>query len=125
VEGVHKAVDMGYKSIAVTIISAEDAQKLREMEKELKDVNIYIFVVHTTGLTEEEAEILFDHADIVTGCASKTIRKTGEDREIFSVGASIPIYGVTESGEKFIKRRIEKIGGIKDKKDAKIPEPLI
>jgi putative methanogenesis marker protein 8 len=124
-EGVRKAIEMGYKNIAVTIVSAEDAQKLGELEKELKDVNIYLFVVHTTGLTEDEAEILFDHADIITGCASKTIRKTGEARQIFSVGASIPIFGVTESGKKFIDIRVKKIGGLKDKNDAKLPEPLI
>lgn len=125
VQGVQKAVEMGYKNIAVTIVSAGDAQKLRKLEKELKDVNIYLFVVHTTGLTEEEAENLFDHADIITGCASKTIRKTGENRQTYSVGASIPIYGVTEAGKKFIEIRIKKIGGLKDKKDAKLPEPLI
>lgn len=124
-KGVQKAVNMGYKNIAVTIISAEDAWKLRELEKELKDINIYIFVVHTTGLAQEDAERLFDHADIITGCASKNIRKTGEDRETFSVGASIPIYGVTEAGKEFIKRRIHKIGGLKDKKNAKLPDPLI
>lgn len=124
-EGVQKAVDMGYKNIAVTLVSADDAKNLRKMEKELTDVNIYIFVVHTTGLTEEEAESLFDLADIITGCASKSLRKTGEDRQTFSVGASIPIYGVTEMGKRFIDIRVKKIGGLKDKKDAKIPEPLI
>ena len=125
VEGVQKAVNMGYRNIAVTIISAEDALKLRTLEKELRGVNIYIFVVHTTGLTRKEAEVLFDQADIVTGCASKTIRKTGEGRETFSVGASIPIFGVTDAGKEFIERRIKKIGGLKDKKNAKLPEPLI
>lgn len=125
VQGVQKAVEMGYRNIAVTIVSAGDAQKLRKLEKELKDVNIYLFVVHTTGLTEEEAENLFDHADIITGCASKTIRKTGENRQTYSVGASIPIYGVTEAGKKFIEIRIKKIGGLKDKKDAKLPKPLV
>jgi putative methanogenesis marker protein 8 len=125
IKGVQKAVDRGYNNIAVTIVSAADAQKLRQIEKKLKDINIFIFVVHTTGLSTEEAETLFDNADIITGCASKTIRTTGEDRQTFSVGASIPIYGVTEAGKKFIDLRIEKIGGLKDKKDAKLPEPLV
>jgi putative methanogenesis marker protein 8 len=124
-EGVLKAVDMGYKRIAVTIVSAEDARKLRELEKELKNVQIYIFVVHTTGTSVEDAETLFDNADIITGCASKFIRQTGENRKIFSVGASIPIYGITEAGKTFIERRIQKIGGLKDKRNAKLPEPLI
>lgn len=125
VEGVQKAVKRGYKNIAVTIVSAEDALKLRELEKGLEDVNIYIFVVHTTGLTQKEADILFDQADIITGCASKTIRKTGERRETFSVGASIPIFGVTAEGKEFIRRRIKKIGGLKEKMNVKLPEPLI
>ena len=124
-EGARKAMDMGYKDIAITIVSAEDAKKLRELEEESNNVNIYLFVVHTTGLTQEEAEALFDSADIITGCASKTIRKTGEDREIYSVGASIPIYGVTQAGKNFIERRIRKIDGLKDKKGAKLPQPLI
>jgi putative methanogenesis marker protein 8 len=124
-KGARKAIEMGYKNIAVTIVPAEDAQNLRELEKKFKDVNIYIFVVHTTGLTEEDAEILFDNADIITGCASKCMRNTGGDRETYSVGASIPIYGVTDAGKKFIEKRVEKIGGLKDKKDAKLPEPLI
>jgi hypothetical protein len=41
------------------------------------------------------------------------------------VGASIPIYAISKNGEKFLKMRIEKIGGLKEKKDAKIPDPLI
>lgn len=125
IDGVFKAVDMGFKSIAVTIVSAEDARQLRELERELHDVRIYLFVVHSTGTSLEDAEILFKNADVITGCASKFIRKTGKDKNIFSVGASIPIYGVTEAGKKFIEKRIEKIGGLKDKKDAKLPEPLV
>ena len=124
VKGAQKAVNMGYKNIAVTIVSADGARKLRELEKKLEELNIYLFVVHTTGLNKKEAEIIFDHVDVITGCASKNIRKTGENRQTFSVGASIPIYGVTEAGKRFIARRIQKIGGLKDKKDAKLPEPL-
>jgi putative methanogenesis marker protein 8 len=125
IKGVLKAIEMGHKKIAVSFISAEDARKLREIEKENEEVNIYIFAAHVTEMSREEAEELFDYADIITGCASKYIREVGEEREIFTVGASIPIYGVTEAGESFLKRRIEKIGGLKDKPDAKIPDPLL
>ena len=125
IKGVLKAVDMGYKNIAVTIVSADDAKKLRELGNDLKDINIYIFVVHTTGLSMKDAEVLFENADIITGCASKCTRNTGHERNTYSVGASIPIFGVTETGKKFIERRIEKIGGLKSKKDAKLPDPLI
>ena len=125
IEGVLKAIKMGHKDIAVSIISAEDAKKLRDIEKEHEGVNIYIFAAHVSEMSKEEAEELFDYADVITGCASKYVREIGENREVFTAGASIPIYGVTEAGEKFLKRRIEKIGGLKDKKGAKIPDPLI
>lgn len=124
-QGVLKAINMGYKKIAVTIIEADDSQKLREIENKFKDTRIYIFVVHTTNISPKDAEILLNHADVITGCASKWIRKIGEDQKIFSVGESIPIYGATEDGELFIHTRIQKIGGLKAKKDAKIPKPLI
>lgn len=125
IKGALKAISMGYKNIAVTIISPDDAKKIREIEKEHEDIKIYIFAAHVTGMSKDDAEALFDTADVVTSCASKYIREVGKDREVFAVGASIPIYGVTEDGEKFLKIRIDKIGGLKDKPHAKIPDPLI
>lgn len=125
IKGVLKAIKMGYKNIAVSVISTQDAKKLREIEKEHKDINIYIFAAHVSEMSKKDAESLFDSADVITGCASKYIREVGEKRNLFKAGASIPIYGVSEAGEKFLKRRIEKIGGLKQKKDAKIPKPLI
>lgn len=124
-EGVIKAIDDGYTKIAVTVASAEDARKIREIESKNEDVKIYIFTVHTTGLSKEDAEAIFEDADVITACASLQIRKTAEKKDAFSVGASIPIYAASEDGEKFLKMRIEKIGGLKDKKDARIPDPLI
>lgn len=125
VEGVLKAIEMGYKNIAVTVAGAEDAVKLREIGKEHKDLNIYIFAVHVSELSRKEAETLFESSDVITACASKHVREIAEEKEVFSVGASIPIYGVTEDGKNFMLRRIEKIGGLKDKKNARSPEPLI
>ncbi len=125
VNGVLKAIKMGHKKIAVSIVSSEDAVKLRAVEKENPGVHIYIFAAHVSGMSEDDAKTLIDNSDIVTGCASKNVRKIAEEMEIFSVGASIPIYGVTEDGKNFILRRIDKIGGLNDKKDAKIPKPLI
>lgn len=125
IQGVIKAINNGYKKIGVTISSAADAVKIKEIESQHEDVNIYIFTVHTTGISREDAEILFDHVDVITACASIHIRNIAEERDTFSVGASIPIYATSKNGEKFLKMRIEKIGGLKEKKDAKIPDPLI
>jgi len=125
IKGTFKAIEMGYKRIAVTIVSAEDAKKLREIEKENNDLKIYIFAAHVSEISEKNAETIFNNADVVTGCASKYIRKIGDEKEFFKAGLSIPIYGVTESGKRFLKMRIDKIGGLKEKKNPKIPEPLI
>lgn len=125
VEGVIKAINGGYKKIGVTVASAGDALEIRELESQHEDVKIYIFTVHTSGISREDAELLFEHADVITACASFHIRNIAEERDTFSVGASIPIYATSKDGEEFLKMRIEKIGGLKDKKDAKIPDPLI
>jgi putative methanogenesis marker protein 8 len=125
IAGTLKAIEMGFKKIAVTIVSADDAIRLREIESENEDVNIFIFVAHVTEMSEENAITIFNHADVVTGCASKYIRNIGKEKEYFVAGDSIPIFGVTDAGKRFMELRIEKIGGIKDKKDPKIPKPLI
>jgi putative methanogenesis marker protein 8 len=125
VQGVQKAIDMGYKEIAVTLVSPYDAAKIREIEKNNEKVNIYIFAVHVTGQSPYEAQELFEYSDVLTACASHTIREIGEKSALLKVGASIPIYAATKIGKEFLLMRIEKIGGIKDKKDARQPEPLI
>ena len=125
IKGTLKAIEMGYKKIAVTIVSAADAKKLREIESKNKGIKIYIFAAHVSQISKEDAKTIFDNADVVTGCASKYIREIGGEKDCFKAGASIPIYGVTEAGKRFLKMRIDKIGGLKEKKDAKIPKPLI
>ena len=126
VDGLRLAIDNGYKNIAVTICLAEDGIILRELEKEYEDINVYIFAVHSTGLGREEAEIIFDTADVVTGCASKHLRDIGKELNVFSVGTSIPIFAASDNGEKFIKLRLDKIGGPKKKTgNSKQPNPLV
>lgn len=130
IEGGKLAIKNGYKNIAVTIAFPEDAKKLRELEKEMnkenKNIKIYIFGVHTTGLSLEESKEMFNYADVITACASKTMREIANDKAIFTVGQSIPIYAATEKGKEFLKLRLNKIGGSKPKKDnPKIPYPLI
>lgn len=125
IAGTLKAIEMGFKRIAVTIVSADDALRLREIERENEDVKIFIFVAHVTEMSREDALIIFDNADVITGCASKYIRAIGYEKNYFVAGDSIPIFGVTEAGKKFLELRIEKIGGLKEKKDPKIPKPLI
>ena len=126
IEGIKLAISKGFKNIAVTITLAEDADGIRKLKEENPDVNIYVFVVHTTKKTAEEARKLFDGCDVATACASKYIREIGEKESIKTVGQSIPIFAHTENGKKFLEMRLERIGGEKPKKDnPDLPYPLI
>jgi len=129
IEGIELAKSYGYENIAVTITKGEDGKKIRSLKKEYdekgENINIYLFAVHNTGVDKEEAEQLFDCCDVVTACASKSVREIGEKIATKKVGESIPIYGATEKGKEFLELRVEKIGGMKSKKDPKLPKPLI
>lgn len=126
IEGIKLAIEKGFKNIAVTITLAGDAEPIKKLQKENPDVNIYVFVVHTSKRTAEEARALFDICDVATGCSSKHMREIGEKESIKTVGQSIPIFSRTENGKKFLEMRLERIGGPKPKKDnPDLPYPLI
>ena len=125
-KGIELAISKGFKNIAVTITLAEDADKINALKEKYNDVNIYVFVVHTSKRTSEEARKLFDACDVSTGCASKYMREIGENESIKTVGQSIPIFAHTEDGKKFLEMRLERIGGEKPKKEnPDLPYPLI
>lgn len=126
IEGIKLAIEKGHKNIAVTVALAEDIDKINMLKEEYPDVNIYVFVVHTSKRTPDEARKLFDGCDVATACASKNIREIGEKESLKIVGQSIPIYARTDDGKKFLEMRLEKIGGEKPKKDnPDLPYPLI
>ncbi|WP_298499439.1 methanogenesis marker 8 protein [uncultured Methanobrevibacter sp.] len=125
-EGIKLAIEKGCKNIAVTVALASDIDKINRLKDENPDINIYVFVVHTSKRTPEEARKLFDGCDVATACASKNIRDIGEKESVKIVGQSIPIYARTEAGKRFLEMRLEKIGGEKPKKEnPDLPYPLI
>ena len=126
IEGIKLAISKGFKNIAVTVALASDIDEIERLKAENPDVNIYVFVVHTTKRSAEDARKLFDGCDVATACASKYIREIGEAESLKIVGQSIPIYAHTENGKKFLEMRLERIGGEKPKKDnPDLPYPLI
>jgi putative methanogenesis marker protein 8 len=126
VEGIELAIKKGFKNIAVTITCASDAEGIKKLQKENPDINIYVFVVHTSKRSAEEARALFDVCDVATGCASKYMREIGYAESLKTVGQSIPIFSRTENGKKFLEMRLDRIGGEKPKKDnPDLPYPLI
>lgn len=125
-KGIELAIKKGYKNIAVTIAKAKDCEKINQIKKDNPLVNIYVFAVHTTGLSKEDAIKIFDSSDVITSCASKYIREIGDKESLKTVGQSIPIYSNSSKGKKFLEIRLEKIGGEKPKKEnPDLPKPLI
>ena len=70
IKGLEKAINEGYKNIAITILPSPLIKKIREYDLPY-DVNVYLFVAHTTGISMDETKDVFKYADIVTSCASK------------------------------------------------------
>ena len=108
-KGLEMAIERGYKNIAITIIPTEMVRDLRQYPKP-EDVNIYIFVAHTTNVSKKEAEMLFDYADVISGCSSINIRETAEERKPYYTGKKVPLYAVTENGRRLLNERLEYIG---------------
>ncbi|MFA4859193.1 methanogenesis marker 8 protein [Methanoregula sp.] len=101
VAGVALAVEKGFRKIAVTVALPENAATLRRIHPAT-----LIFGVHVTGLSAEEAEMLVSASDLVTSCASKTIREIAGRRALMQAGIAIPIFAITKAGKELI---IEKI----------------
>ena len=108
-KGLEMAIERGYKNIAITIIPTEMVKDLRQYPKP-DDVNIYIFVAHTTNVSKKEAEMLFDYADVISGCSSINMRQTAEERKPYYSGKKVPLYAVSENGKKLLNERLEYIG---------------
>ena len=128
-KGLEMAIERGYKNIAITIIPTEMVKDIRQYPKP-EDVNIYIFVAHTTNVSKKEADMLFDYADVISGCSSINIRETAEERKPYYAGKKVPLYAVTENGKRLLNERLEYIGyELCEKKYPQVftqsPKPLI
>jgi putative methanogenesis marker protein 8 len=99
--GVALAVKKGFRKIAVTIARPETAEAIRRAHPDT-----LIFGVHVTGLSRDEADMLATSADLVTSCASGTIRKVAGERALLQAGIAIPIFAMTTRGKELV---IEKI----------------
>lgn len=99
VKGARKALQE-YKRIAVTVTASEDIEKLRTLSE-----HISIFVVHTTGITPEQA-VYTTKADIVWGCASVHTREIAGPESLLQMGVAIPVFVLTEKGINLIQPRI-------------------
>lgn len=99
--GVALALTRGFRKIAVTVARPETAETIRRIHPKT-----LIFGVHVTGLTRPEAEMLVNASDLVTSCASQTIRDAVKKNALVQAGITIPIFAMTMAGKILI---IEKI----------------
>jgi putative methanogenesis marker protein 8 len=102
-----------YKRIAVTVTASEEVEELKRLSP-----NITVFVVHTTGITPEQAEYA-RKGDIVWGCASKHTREIVGPHALVQLGVGIPVFVLTERGLNLTVPQINelssKIGNVLEK----------
>ena len=101
--GIVLAYAEGFTKIAVTVALPEDAVAIRKMHP-----GAFIVGVHVSGLTKDEAERLVGASDLVTACASKTIREAVAGKALVQAGISIPVFAMTEKGKDLIISKIQK-----------------
>ena len=134
--GLEKAAEAGYRRIAVTLAGAEAgdgaAQKLRRRSEGL-GVQAVILVVHTTGITSEQAESIAESCDLVWSCASKAVRDIAGKKALLQIGIAIPVFALTDMGKRLILNRAQHFQGqlvlhraaLPLAPQGKQPEPLI
>ncbi len=99
--GVALALVQGFRKIAVTVAVPETAETIRRIHPKT-----LIFGVHVTGLSEKEAEMLVTASDLVTSCASRTIRDAVKKDVLVQAGTAIPIFAMTMAGKNLIMEKI-------------------
>jgi putative methanogenesis marker protein 8 len=104
VAGIIAARDAGYQRLAITVAGSEAAEISRST-----DPDAIIVVVHTTGLSADDAGRICRCADIVTSCASQTIRTICGRNALIQAGKAIPVFGMTRRGKEVIIEQLRVI----------------
>ncbi len=106
VQGFKRAVGAGFKRIALTVAGtrASEAKALRELGTASGN-RLYLLAVHTTGISEAEAQVLAENCDIVWSCASQAVRDIAGKRSKLQIGISIPVFALTNEGKRLILNR--------------------
>ena len=110
--GFERAVEAGYRRIAVTVAGdrADDTRALRERERAL-GAWATILAVHTTGISESEAQVLAECCDLVWSCASRSVREVAGGKALMQIGIAIPVFALTPMGKRLILNRAMHFSG--------------
>jgi putative methanogenesis marker protein 8 len=99
--GVSRAYEKGFSHVAVTVASADVAVAIHK-----KHPDAFIFGVHLSGITEQDADNLISVADIVTACASKWIWQVAGAKALVQAGTAVPVFALTKRGKQLILDKI-------------------
>jgi len=133
-QAFEKAAAGGFEKIAVTLAGSHtvDAALLRARGEEL-GAEPTILAVHTSGISETQAEALAESCDLVWSCASKAVREVAGRAALLQMGISIPVFALTQMGKRlllnralhFTKPLVMHKGGLPLAPESKQPRPLI
>ena len=106
--GVARAVGIGFKRVAVTVATLQDALQCREVERST-GADVYVIGVHVTGMEKEIAQNFLEAVDITTGCASRVIREAVEPKALLQVGTSVPLFALSQKGKELLLERAKDV----------------
>mgnify|MGYP005834188847 CR=1 FL=1 len=121
VKGAELAFRLGFRRVAVTVARAEDAVEVRRRYGQ----RVALFAVHTSGLSHQDAQLMFDNCDVVTACASKHVREVAKTRALLQVGNKVPVYASSLWGELLLRTRLEALKSPNVTSPEEPPVPLI
>lgn len=102
--GVELAYKLGMSNVAVTVVSAKDAEIIRSNYEDP-----WIFATHLTGISREETEVLVRACDVITACASRWVREIAGKRALLQAGATIPVFAMTQRAKNLVLERLKSL----------------
>jgi len=101
-EGVRRALDLGFKRVAVTVAGFQSKviSEIRKLEKNTEG-DILIFSVCNTCVSQEDLEHIAK-ADLACAGASKILREEIGKRALLQLGITIPVYALTVRGKRLV-----------------------
>lgn len=99
VEGVERAIELGFKRVAVTVagFQSEAITEIREVETDL-EADVLVFSVCNTCVNDAAIEHIAN-ADIACASASRILRTKIGSKALMQLGMMIPVYSLTAKGK--------------------------
>ncbi|MEM2904733.1 MAG: DUF2099 family protein [Candidatus Bathyarchaeia archaeon] len=104
-EGVVKAIQLGYRRIAVTVagFNSDSIGRIRMVEREKGGcAEVAVFSVCNTCAGEVDVARISAGADVVCASASKLVRERIGPRALMQLGVAIPLFTLTNLGKRLV-----------------------